>query len=318
MQSKLKVVFMGTPDFAVHILDKIHQAGYPIVGVVSTPDKPAGRGQKMHSSAVTQYAKEHNLFLMQPPKLKAKSFVETLESLQADVFVVVAFRMLPKIIWNMPSKGTFNLHASLLPQYRGAAPINWAIINGEEKSGVTTFFLDEKTDTGNIIYQQEVDILPDETAGELHDKLMYAGGDLVLKTLEGISENAINPTPQNHSQALKDAPKLFKENTHINWSDSLENIYNFVRGLNPYPAAWTQISLNGETKLLKVFKIEIEKTNHSYQSGQLVEKNKRIGVAHHDGWVWLEEVQMQGKRRMNIVDFANGINLGEDSHILFS
>lgn len=318
MQSKLKVVFMGTPDFAVHILDKINQAGYSIVGVVSTPDKPAGRGRKLQSSAVTQYAKAHDLFLMQPPKLKAKSFVETLQSLEADVFVVVAFRMLPEIIWSMPNRGTFNLHASLLPQYRGAAPINWAIINGEQKSGVTTFFLDQKTDTGNIIYQQEVDISPCDTAGDLHDKLMYAGGELVLKTLEGIAINQINPVPQDSTQKLKEAPKLFKENTQINWDDSLQNIYNFVRGLNPYPAAWTQILLNGENKLLKIFKIEIEKSKHSYPVGQLIEVGKKIGVAHSEGWVWLQEVQLQGKRRMHIVDFANGIDFKAESPIFLS
>ena len=308
MKPNLKVVFMGTPEFSVHILDKIIKATYDVVGVVSTPDKPAGRGQRIHSSAVTKYAREHNLHLMQPSKLKAKSFVEELKSLNADVFVVVAFRMLPEIVWSMPPKGTFNLHASLLPQYRGAAPINWAIINGEKESGITTFLLDKNIDTGNILLQKKVNIQPNETAGELHDDLMYNGADLVVETLQALEENRVEPKPQKEIQDLKEAPKLFKENTQINWDNSLEDIHNFVRGLNPYPSAWTTINIDGDKKLLKIFKVDIEKAKHSQPIGEIVKENKRLGVIHKDGYVWLEEVQLEGKRRMNTLDFANGMS----------
>lgn len=313
---KLRIVFMGTPEFSVTILDKILKNGYNIVGVVSTPDKPAGRGQKIHSSAVTQYAKQHHLNLLQPPKLKAKHFIDTLQSLEADIFVVVAFRILPEVIWSMPKLGTFNLHASLLPQYRGAAPINWAIINGEKQTGVTTFLLDKHTDTGNLLLQDTVAITPNETAGTLHDKLMNKGADLVIKTLKAIENKEISPQPQPKDIPLKYAPKFFRENTQIRWDDSLENIRNFVRGLNPYPTAWTFMKIGEDEKYLKIFEVEVTKTTHAYSPRQIIQKNKKIAVTHPEGFIWLKDLQLEGKRRMNAVDFANGIDVKDNVSVL--
>lgn len=316
MKSDLRVLFMGTPDFAVHILHEILQANYNVVGVVSVPDKPAGRGQKMHESAVTKYAKEHNLNLLQPAKLKSKKFLEELKELNIDIAVVVAFRMLPAAVWQLPKLGTFNLHASLLPQYRGAAPINWAIINGETETGVTTFFVDEKIDMGSIILNKKVAILPDETAGELHDKLMIAGGELVVETLNKIDTHSIYPKRQKKMIALKDAPKIYREDCRVNWKNSLEAIHNFIRGLSPYPCAWTVISNDGEEKVLKIYSAQIQYSQHTFGQNHLFEDNQKLGIAHKDGIIWLNEIQLEGKRRMKSSDFLNGFNLNISAHVL--
>lgn len=316
MRPKTKVLFMGTPEFSVHILDTIIKANYEVVGVVSTPDKPAGRGRKIHSSAVSVYAKENGLTLLQPPKLKDSSFLEKIKKLQADVFVVVAFRMLPKEVWSIPSEGTFNLHASLLPQYRGAAPINWAIINGEKKSGVTTFLIDEKIDTGNILLKEEVKITPEETAGELHDELMKVGAELVVKTLQKIEDKTISPQQQQDDAILKKAPKLFKENTMINWENPMEQIKNMIRGLNPYPSAWTKITHGGEVKMLKIYKVKTEDKKHDYPIGKIIKENNALAICHKKGYVWIEELQLQGKKRMKIRDFINGFSPGKDTKVL--
>lgn len=315
MKSNLRLVFMGTPDFAVHILSSIHQAGYNIVGVISVPDKPAGRGQKLHESAVTRYAKENSLNLMQPEKLKSKAFLDEFRALKADLAVVVAFRMLPKEVWEIPTLGTFNLHASLLPEYRGAAPINWAIINGEKETGVTTFFIDEKIDTGEILLQENVDILPEDTAGDLHDKLMKIGADLVLKTIDGIEKKQIIPRKQTETKPLKAAPKIFKEDTEIHWDDRLENIQNLIRGMSPYPTAWTHISTQNQSKVLKIFQSHIEYREHSHTPKSVFKENQSLGIAHPEGIIWLDEVQIQGKRRMHAKDFMNGYVLDETTKV---
>ena len=316
MNKKLRVLFMGTPEFAVHILDSIVKEGYDVVGVVSVPDKPAGRGRKLQESAVTQYAKENGLNLMQPEKLKAKSFLTTLEALQPDVCVVVAFRMLPEVVWKIPPRGTFNLHASLLPQYRGAAPINWAIINGESETGVTTFMIDKNIDTGNILLKKKVAIFPDENAGELHDRLMIAGGELVNETLKGIEENRLEPQEQQVTSTLKDAPKIFKEDCLINWDRPMNEIYDFIRGLSPYPAAWTYFFNQDEVKTLKIFRVSVQYQPHQMNPKRVITQQQRIGVTHKDGFIWLDEVQLEGKRRMEARDFMNGLTLSDDAHVL--
>lgn len=316
MNSNLRLIFMGTPDFAVHILDAIYRAGYNIVGVVSVPDKPAGRGQRIHESAVTRFAKEKSLNLLQPERLKSKNFLASLHALEADLAVVVAFRMLPKEVWEIPKMGTFNLHASLLPEYRGAAPINWAIINGETETGVTTFFIDEKIDTGEILLQEKVEILAQDSAGDLHDKLMKVGADLVLKTIENLEKKAITPKKQKESRELKAAPKIFKENAEINWEDSLQNIHNLIRGMSPYPTAWTNISTQDQAKTLKIFKSHFELKEHQFETKAVFKENKKLGIAHREGIIWLEEVQIEGKRRMNVNDFMNGYVLDETSKVI--
>jgi methionyl-tRNA formyltransferase len=238
----LRIVFMGTPTFAVESLKALVENGYNVVGVITTPDKPAGRGYRMQASEVKKYALEHDLLLLQPEKLKNEVFLNELKQLKADLQIVVAFRMLPEVVWNMPRLGTFNLHASLLPQYRGAAPINWAIINGEKETGVTTFFLSHEIDTGKIIFREKMPINDDDNAGTLHDKLMKLGAELVLKTVDAVLENSIDTIPQSElisdETILKPAPKIFKETCRINWEDTAENIYNLIRGLSPTPTAW--------------------------------------------------------------------------------
>lgn len=316
MSTKPRILFMGTPEFAVHILDRIVQADHQVVGVVTVPDKPAGRGQKMHSSAVAKYAKKKDLKLLQPAKLKATSFLQELQALNIDIAVVVAFRMLPKVVWQLPKLGTFNLHASLLPNYRGAAPINWAVINGEKSSGVTTFLIDEKIDTGNILLQKSVEISPNDTAGILHDNLMKVGADLVLQTIDGLAQNEIIAKPQKESPDLKPAPKIFKEDTQIDWNKSLQEIHNLIRGMSPYPAAWTTISTQNDDKMLKIFSSEIEKTEHDYKAKTVFKANNKLGVAHPEGIIWLNEVQIEGKRRMKSLDFMNGYTLDESSQMI--
>ncbi|MCR4619629.1 MAG: methionyl-tRNA formyltransferase [Paludibacteraceae bacterium] len=309
-----RIVFMGTPEFAVASLRALVENGWNVVGVVTTPDKPAGRGQKMSISAVKEYALEQGLPILQPEKLKDEAFLQELKSLQADVQVVVAFRMLPEVVWNMPPKGTFNLHASLLPQYRGAAPINWAIINGEKETGVTTFFLQHEIDTGNIILQKKTPIGDDENIGELYDRLMGIGSNAVLETMERIVAGNVQTTPQPESENLKPAPKLFKETCKLDFSDTVENVRNKIRGLSPYPAAWMDLTLADGTKTtMKVFEAQTDiqdGTSDEKGFGSLETDGKSfLRVKCGNGWLRLHDVQIAGKKRMNVKDLLNGIKL---------
>ena len=299
---------MGTPDFAVASLKALIEAGEEVVAVVTGPDKPAGRGQKLHESAVKQFAVSQNIPVLQPVKLKDPEFLNQLRSYRADLQVVVAFRMLPEVVWNMPRQGTINVHASLLPQYRGAAPINHAIINGEQKSGVTTFLLQHEIDTGNILFSTEVEIDAGDTAGILHDKLMLAGADLLIKTVEAIKNNQINPIPQESIpvEELKHAPKIFKEDCLINWNQTTDKIYNLIRGMSPYPTAFTYI--NG--KVLKIFSAEKDIELHSEEAGTYFTDGKsELKFATEDGFLRLLEVQVEGKKRMSVGDFLRGYRL---------
>lgn len=311
----LRIVFMGTPDFAVGILDALITNSYNIVGVITAPDRPAGRGRKLNESAVKKYAIEKQLKVLQPTNLKSKDFLKELADLKANLQVVVAFRMLPKEVWQMPEYGTFNLHASLLPEYRGAAPINWAIINGETKTGVTTFFIDEKIDTGAIILQKETDILPDEDAGALHDKLMLLGSDLVLSTLERIKEGNFETTIQKNATDLKLAYKIHRDTCKIDWNAEAKDIYNLIRGLSPYPAAWTEL-YNGEEELtVKIYKVSVEESEHSFKNGTLIKTKNELKVAVKDGFINLMEIQLQGKRKMEIKDVLNGLKLDKNAYL---
>ncbi len=310
MKSNLRIVFMGTPEFATHSLRLLIESGYNVVGVITAPDRPSGRGQKINYSSVKEYAVEKGLYLMQPTNLKDSDFIEELKTLKADIQVVVAFRMLPEIIWNMPSIGTLNLHASLLPKYRGAAPINWAIINGENESGVTTFFIEKEIDTGNIILQEKVSIEKDDNAGQLHDKLMDVGGKLVCKTIDKISKGTTDGTSQKGKATQ--APKIFKKDCKINWTDSLEDIHNFIRGLSPYPTAWTFID-EEQKKNIKVFKSSIEKVSHSERVGKIFTDGKNeLKVAVNGGYIHLHEIQLSGKKKMKTNDFLRGYRFDED------
>lgn len=321
----MKVVFMGTPEFAVTILDRIIRAGHEVVGVVTTPDKPAGRGQRVKCSEVKEYALAKELPIFQPIRMKDEDFVQKLQSLQADVFVIVAFRMLPRCVYNIPPKGTFNVHASLLPQYRGAAPIQWAIINGETKSGVTTFFLDEHTDTGEIIRQTEVDITPDDTAGTLHDKLMYAGAEIAVNTLADIEQGTVHTFPQTHSDQLKTAPKIFKENMLIVWNDTAENILNKIRGLSPYPCAFTRIKLHNEdstcedkTLGIKIYEAEITDKTSTGQPGKItIIDHRKLHVCSKSYDISIKSLQLEGKKRMKVEDFLIGFRESYYTKTLF-
>lgn len=312
---------MGTPEFAVTILDRIIQEGHEVAGVVTTPDKPAGRGQRMHLSDVKKYALEHNLFLMQPEKMKDETFVAQLQSLNADVFVVVAFRMLPKVVYSMPPKGTFNVHASLLPQYRGAAPIQWAVINGETKTGVTTFLLDEHTDTGAILRQSAVEITREDTAGTLHDKLMYAGADIAVETLRDLESGNYTPLPQAEIAELKPAPKIFKEDMLIRWDDSAENIYNKIRGLSPYPAAFSRIQFNGNTPRtlsLKILGCEITHTPSTQKPGFMtIVNDKQLHISTKTSDISVKTLQLEGKKPMDVKNFLLGFRHSDYTLILF-
>jgi methionyl-tRNA formyltransferase len=316
MPNELRIVFMGTPDFAVGILKEMVNAGKKIVGVITAPDKPAGRGRKLMASAVKEYAVSQNLKILQPTNLKDESFLKELKDLNANLQVVVAFRMLPKVVWQMPEFGTFNLHASLLPQYRGAAPINWAIINNEKKTGVTTFFIDEKIDTGSIISNKEVEIESKETSETLHDKLMQRGSELVLETLQLIENGNINPQPQPNSIDLKEAPKLTPENTQIDWSKTGKEIDSFIRGLSPYPVAWTTLYNNGEELKTKIYSARFENTEHNLTPGTIKTSKKEVKVACLDGYILIEEIQLPGKRKMDISSLLNGYSFEEDSKLL--
>lgn len=305
----MRIIFMGTPDFAVASLKALIDAGEEVVAVVTGPDKPAGRGQKIHESAVKQFAVSQNIPVLQPQKLKDPTFLEELKSYRADLQVVVAFRMLPELVWNMPEKGTINVHASLLPNYRGAAPINHAIINGEKSSGVTTFLLQHEIDTGNILYSTEVPISDTDNAGDLHDKLMVAGAELLIKTVNAIKTGNINPIPQDdlgENSELKHAPKIFKEDCLIDWNKSTEEVYNLIRGLSPYPAAFTHL----DGKVLKIYSAEKETTGHNDLPGSYLSDGKTsLKFATGDGYLKLTEVQIEGKKRMLVSDFLRGFRL---------
>ena len=302
----LKVVFFGTPEFAKNSLEAIHHSNHEIVGVVTVADKQAGRGQKISESSVKKYAVENNLPVFQPEKLRNPEFLENMRNLDADIFVVVAFRMMPKILFEMPKMGTFNLHASLLPDYRGAAPINFAIINGEKKTGATTFFINEKIDEGNVLLQDEIEILPEENAGELHDKLMVLGGNLIVKTLDGLAENAIVEKPQPEVENPKNAFKIFKEDTKINWNQETEKVHNFIRGMSPYPCAFTVLKFGNEEKTLKIFAGKFDILNHKNISGTSEISKNEFKIYTIDGVYFPLEVQLEGKKRMDVKSFLNG------------
>ncbi|SFU66162.1 methionyl-tRNA formyltransferase [Pustulibacterium marinum] len=309
----LRIVFMGTPDFAVATLDALVKHNYNVVGVITAPDKPAGRGRKLQHSAVKEYALSKNLHILQPTNLKDETFLSELKSLNANLQIVVAFRMLPKVVWQMPELGTFNLHASLLPNYRGAAPINWAIINGEEKTGVTTFFIDEKIDTGAMIQQSEVIIDEKDSAGTLHDKLMTVGANLVIDTVQQIEKESVVTTIQDDSIITKDAFKIHKDTCLINWEDSVENIYNFVRGMSPYPTAWTVLEQDNESLNVKIYTVSKEKTDVTEKPGTLIASKKEVKVSALDGYIFLKEIQLPGKKRMDIKSVLNGFSFSENA-----
>ena len=306
--NKLKVVFFGTPDFARASLEAIHTSAHEVVGVVTVADKASGRGQKVHQSPVKTYAVEHDLPLFQPEKLRNEEFLSQIQSLNADIFVVVAFRMMPKVLFSMPRLGTFNLHASLLPDYRGAAPINYAVINGETKSGVTTFFINEKIDEGNILLQAETEISPEDNAGTLHDRLMEIGAKLVVETLDGLAEGKLTEIPQNQKENPKTAYKIFKEDTKIDWEKEVEVIHNFIRGMSPYPAAFTILEVGGEQKILKIFKGKFQKIEHSKENGEIEISKNEFKIYAKNGVYFPEELQLEGKKRMNLKDFLNGFH----------
>ncbi|GHM98993.1 methionyl-tRNA formyltransferase [Cytophagales bacterium WSM2-2] len=301
--NNLRIVFMGTPEFAVPSLEILVENKFNVVAVITAPDKPQGRGQKLTASPVKECALKYSIPVLQPSNLKSPEFINELKSYNANLQVVVAFRMLPEIVWAMPSLGTFNLHASLLPQYRGAAPINWAIINGEKETGATTFFLKHEIDTGSIIYQEKEEIRDDDNVGSLYDRLMKKGSTLVLKTVKAIEAGNVPSQPQDESSVLKHAPKIFKETCEINWNQPSEVIRNFVRGLSPYPAAWT--TLNG--KIFKLFKVAIDSKQSAAEYGQLETDNKTfLRVKARDGWVSILEFQPEGKKKMGVEEFFRG------------
>lgn len=308
---KLRIVFMGTPDFAVGILDSIKKNGFEIVGVITAADKPAGRGQKIKYSAVKEYALANELHLLQPTNLKDPDFLTSLKELNANLQIVVAFRMLPKVVWEMPSLGTFNLHASLLPNYRGAAPINWAIINGEKTTGVTTFFIDDKIDTGAMILKRETNIDPNEDAGTLHDRLMHLGSETVLETLEKIANNDATTTTQIEDSNIKTAYKLNKENCKIDWSKSAVEIHDLIRGLSPYPAAWSYFVDQENEWNVKIHQATFQIEQHQFDIGQIICTKKEIKIAVKDGFVQILNLQFPGKKRMNTAEFLNGVSFSE-------
>lgn len=308
----LRIVFMGTPDFAVASLKALVDGGYNVVGVITAPDKPAGRGNQLSESAVKKYAVANNLLLMQPEKLKNPEFLAELQSLNADLQVVVAFRMLPEVVWNMPRLGTFNLHGSLLPQYRGAAPLNWAVINGDTKTGVTTFLLDHEIDTGKVLFKYETEIGKNETVGDVHDRLMEAGAGLVLKTVDALASGEYKAIPQQELAAgteIKHAPKIFKEDCRIDWTKDSETTRNMVRGLSPYPTAWSILQNNttGEEIQTKIFFTEKTTKNDTAQPGTIkTDKKKTLLVACRNGWLNITDIQLAGKKRMKTNEFLRG------------
>ena len=312
---KLRIVFMGTPEFAVGILDTILKNNYEIVGVITAADKPAGRGQKIKYSAVKEYALENNLTLMQPTNLKDESFLSELKALNANLQIIVAFRMLPKVVWEMPKYGTFNLHASLLPNYRGAAPINWAIINGETKTGVTTFYIDDKIDTGAMILSSEIAIDEEENAGQLHDRLMVLGSETVLKTLQLIKAGNVNPKIQENNDEIKTAYKLDKENCKINWLQSAREIHNLIRGLSPYPVAWCYFKDNDQEWNVKIYESKIIDEEHSEPVGKIISTKKELKIAVANGFIQIFSLQFPGKKKMTASELLNGMSFSEKAEV---
>ncbi|SFE66007.1 methionyl-tRNA formyltransferase [Flavobacterium xueshanense] len=312
---KLRIVFMGTPEFAVGILDTIIKNNYEVVGVITATDKPAGRGQKLKYSAVKEYALIHNLPLLQPLNLKDEAFLAELKTLNANLQIVVAFRMLPKVVWEMPSLGTFNLHASLLPNYRGAAPINWAIINGETKTGVTTFFIDDKIDTGAMILSSEIPINENENAGNLHDRLMELGSKTVIDTLEMIEKGNVSTVIQKDTADIKTAYKLNKENCKIDWTKSAQEINNLIRGLSPYPAAWCFFGDKNEEWNVKIYNATIISEEHNYAVGSLICSKKEMKIAVKNGFIQILSLQFPGKKKMNTPELLNGVAFSADAKV---
>jgi methionyl-tRNA formyltransferase len=307
----LRIIFMGTPEFAVGSLAALVDAGCQIVGVITAPDKPAGRGMKLTESAVKKYAVEKGLFLLQPEKLKNPEFIEALKDLRADLQVVVAFRMLPEIVWNMPSMGTINLHGSLLPQYRGAAPIHWAVINGEKETGVTTFKLQHAIDTGDILLQKSFPIEPDQTTGEVHDRMMEIGATVLVETVKGIAENTLKETQQStlsDETYLKHAPKLFTENCQVNWNQPIDQIHNFIRGLSPFPGALSKL----DNKILKIYRSKKEYSSTKEIPGTVLSDGKTyVKIAAENGFIHLLDLQLEGKKRMLTEDFLRGYRIAD-------
>ena len=319
----LRIVYMGTPEFAVESLSCLVEGGYNVVGVITMPDKPVGRhGSTLQPSPVKQYAVEHGLKVLQPERLKDESFVDELRALRADLQIVVAFRMLPEVVWNMPPMGTFNLHASLLPQYRGAAPINWAVINGDTETGITTFFLKHEIDTGEIIQQERVPISDTDNVGIVHDKLMMLGGKLVLETVDNILAGSVHPIPQEQLlqgvDALRPAPKIFKETCRIDWNQPLKRIYDFIRGLSPYPAAWSELNQADGTKVaLKIYETEKNFVEHHLPIGTVCSDGKTFfKVAVNCGYLSIKELQLAGKKRLRIEEFLRGYKVNDSLTVM--
>lgn len=318
----LRIVYMGTPDFAVESLKRLVEGGYNVVGVITMPDKPMGRhGSVLQPSPVKEYAVSQGLRVLQPEKLKEEAFVEDLRSLQADLQIVVAFRMLPEVVWNMPRLGTFNLHASLLPQYRGAAPINWAVINGDTETGITTFFLKHEIDTGEIIQQVRVPIADTDNVEIVHDKLMRLGGDLVLETVNAILDGSVKPIPQEdliqQETDLRPAPKIFKETCRIDWNKSVKQIYDFIRGLSPYPAAWTELCMaDGSRQILKIYEAEKVFVSHEMKTGDIrTDMKTYFQIAVNDGFINVLTLQLAGKKRMCVADFLRGYRTSDNNKV---
>lgn len=308
----MRIIFMGTPQFAVASLEILVKNKYEVVAVITSPDKPAGRGQQLQQSAVKEFAVQHNLKVLQPSNLKDENFLTELKELNADLQLVVAFRMLPESVWNMPPLGTYNLHASLLPQYRGAAPINWAIINGEKETGATTFKLKHEIDTGNILMQHKVAISETMNAGGLHDVLMKEGAELVLQSVRKIESGNYELKPQDNNVVSKHAPKLFKEDGRIDWNKNVKDIYNLIRGLSPYPCAWAELQEAGKTTSFKLFTVSFTEEDHSYNNGHILTDHKAfIKVACGAGYIHIEKLQMAGKKAMQANEFLRGFSFKE-------
>lgn len=312
---EIRIVFMGTPDFAVESLKALVENGYNVVGVITAPDKPAGRGRQLSESAVKQYATQQSLRVLQPEKLKNPEFIAELESLKADLQIVVAFRMLPEIVWSMPPMGTFNLHGSLLPQYRGAAPLNWAVINGETETGVTTFLLSHEIDTGRIMFQEKIEIAENDTVGDLHDRLMIIGAGLVLKTVDALAGGNVEAIDQEHlidnPERIKHAPKIFKDDCRIDWTRDTESVRNLIRGLSPYPAAWTELEhpVKGEVMTAKIFAATRDNTSLPAAPGTLQTDGKKfLKIACPDGWLSVTDIQLSGKKRMKTDELLRGFH----------
>ncbi|WP_372750850.1 methionyl-tRNA formyltransferase [Labilibaculum sp.] len=320
--NNFRIVYMGTPDFAVAPLEALLNAGCNVVGVITNPDKPAGRGQKIQESAVKKFALKKGLPILQPEKFRNEEFLSQLKELHADLQVVVAFKMLPEVVWSMPKYGTLNLHASLLPQYRGAAPINWAIINGDKETGVSTFLLQHEIDTGNILFQEKCSIEESDNVEVIHDKLMNIGSELIVKTVRAIEAGEYSQIPQDslsdNLMNLKSAPKIFKDDCKIDWNQDLNSIHNLIRGLSPYPASWTELipNIEGKNIGLKIFESEMDKTPHSEKTGTILTDGKtNLKVAVHGGFILIKTLQQAGKKRMKIEDFLRGFQQIRNYHL---